>query len=154
MKNRLTGTDYALLFLRMAGLYLAFGHGWGKVSGLASGNEGVINMVARLGFPMPVLFAWAAALSEFAGGILVGLGLFTRWAALFAAFTLSVAVFWRHQALMVFGAWLGIISPDEETLRAAGNPELALMFVLVMVALVILGGGQLSADHRLLNRRR
>jgi putative oxidoreductase len=154
MKNRMTGTDYALLILRVAGFVLAFAHGWGKVSSLASGSDGMINMVARLGFPMPVVFAWAAALSEFAGGILVGLGLFTRWAAFFAACTVGVATFWRHNALVVFGAWLGILSPDEETLRAAGSPELAFLFFLVMFGLVILGGGRLSADHMLLNRRR
>jgi uncharacterized membrane protein YphA (DoxX/SURF4 family) len=60
MKN-----DLALVLLRLAGLYLAVGHGWGKVVALASGEGGrFIEGVAELGFPAPGLFAWAAALDE------------------------------------------------------------------------------------------
>jgi len=153
MRDRSTVTDYALLILRVAGLLVAFGHGWGKVSGLVAGSDGFIGGVERLGLPMPVVFAWAAALSEFVGGILVGLGLMTRGAAFFAACVVGTAAFLRHNALMVFGAWLGVISPDPETLRAAGNPEGALMFFLVMVAIMLMGAGRLSIDQRLANRR-
>jgi putative oxidoreductase len=153
MNDRSTATDYALLILRIAGLLLAFGHGWGKVSGLAAGSDGFIGGVARLGFPIPFVFAWAAALSEFAGGLLVGLGLMTRTAAFFAACVVGTAAFFRHKALLVLGAWLGVISPDPEVLRAAGNPEGALMFFLVMVAIMLIGPGRLSIDHRWGKRR-
>jgi putative oxidoreductase len=56
------------LLLRLAGLYLALGHGLGKVTGLAGGDSRLPEALAGMGFPMPVLFAWAAALAELAGG--------------------------------------------------------------------------------------
>jgi len=92
--------DIGLLILRLAGLYLAAGHGWGKLVGLASGQSRFVEGVANMGFPMPVLFAWAAGLAEFAGGLAMALGLFTRWAALLAGCTMFVAAFVRlHPAL-------------------------------------------------------
>lgn len=154
MRERPTTTDYALLLLRMAGLLLAVGHGWGKIYGLATGAEGFIGGVERLGLPMPVLFAWAAGLSEFVGGLLVAAGLMTRTAAFFAACTMATAAFVRHQSLLVFGAWLGIASPTPEALQAAGDPERALLFLIIMLAIVLTGAGKLSLDSRLAERRR
>ncbi len=154
MRERTTTTDYALLLLRMVGLLLALGHGWGKIYGLTTGAEGFIGGVERLGLPMPVLFAWAAALSEFVGGLLVAAGLMTRAAAFFAACTMATAGFVRHQSLLVFGAWLGIISPAPETLQAAGDPERALLFLIVMLAVLFMGAGRFSLDQKLAERRR
>ena len=54
--------DLALLILRLAGLYLAAAHGWGKVMGLASGQSRFVDAIAGMGFPLPVVFAWAAGL--------------------------------------------------------------------------------------------
>jgi putative oxidoreductase len=45
-----------------------------------------------------VVFAWAAALSEFLGGIFLALGLFTRLAAFFIACTMLVAILGVHAA--------------------------------------------------------
>lgn len=53
--------------------------------------------VAELGFPAPTLFAWLAAMSEVAGGVLLAVGLCTRPAAFFLAFTLGVAAFRVHE---------------------------------------------------------
>lgn len=154
MHERTTATDYALLILRISGLFLAIMHGWGKIYALSTGAEGFIDGVARMGFPFPVVFAWAAALSEFLGGLLVAAGLFTRGAAFFAACTMATAAFVRHRAVMHLLAWVGLASPGEEALRQAGDPERALLFLLIMVALIILGGGRLSLEHRLAHRRR
>jgi len=154
MRERPKPTDYALLVLRMAGLLLALGHGWGKIYGLTTGAEGFIGGVERLGLPLPQLFAWAAALSEFVGGLLVAAGLLTRAAAFFAACTMATAVFARHQALLVFGAWIGVISPDPEALRAAGSPERALLFLVIMLAVMLMGAGSVSLDRMLADRRR
>ncbi|RYZ38133.1 MAG: DoxX family protein [Myxococcaceae bacterium] len=113
------------------GLTLAFGHGLGKVTGDMSGfAEGV----AKLGFPAPMFFAWCAALAEFLGGIAVALGLLTRPAALFAGFTMLVALF-RHRA------------------DPFGKMELSLLFLTVMVAALIIGGGPFSLDA-LLRRKK
>jgi putative oxidoreductase len=82
-----------LALLRIfTGIALAFAHGIGKVPP----SEQLVGGVEKLGFPIPTLFAWAAGLSEFAGGILLALGLFTRLSGFFIAFTMFVAAFGVH----------------------------------------------------------
>jgi putative oxidoreductase len=141
--------DIGLLILRLAGVYLALGHGWGKVVGLASGQSRFVEGVAAMGFPAPLLFAWAAALAEFAGGLCVAFGLFTRWAAAFAACSMFVAAFVRHRALSQLLSWLGIVPASEEAVKAWGGPELALAYLLIMVGVALLGPGRLSIDAKL-----
>lgn len=141
--------DLGLLILRLAGLYLAVGHGWGKVIGLASGQSRFVEGVANMGFPLPIVFAWAAALSEFAGGIAIALGLFTRWAAALAAATMFVAAFVRHKAAGQLLAWLGIAPASEDVLKSWGNPELATVYFVVCASLALLGAGRFSVDARL-----
>lgn len=141
--------ELGLLILRLAGLYLAIAHGWGKVVGLASGQSRFVESVAEMGFPLPVLFAWAAALSELVGGTAVALGLLTRWAAALAGITMLVAAFVRHRALDRFLSWLGIVPASEESLRAWGNPELATIFMLVFAAVALLGPGRFALDAKL-----
>src|SRR5262245_40421111 len=86
-------SDVGLAFLRLAGLGPGY-HGYQKIfdgdmSNFASGVE-------KIGFPAPMAFAWAAALSELAGGALVAVGLFARFGAAFAAITMFVAAFLAH----------------------------------------------------------
>ena len=59
--------------------------------------EWFVQQVAGLGFPAPAFFALLAALSEFAGGVLLAVGLFTRPAAIGLAFTIGVAAFGFHR---------------------------------------------------------
>ncbi len=109
------------------GLSLALAHGVGKLPP----SGGFVDGVAALGFPLPSVFAWAAGLSEFAGGLLVALGFFTRPAALFAFTTMAVAFFLRH----------------------AGDPfsdrELALLYGTTMLAFCLMGAGRISGDRLL-----
>lgn len=81
-----------------------------------------------MGFPLPGLFAWAAALSEFLGGILVALGLATRPAAFFVFATMAVAAFIRH-------------APDPFRVK-----ELALAYWTMAGTLILMGGGPWSLD--------
>jgi putative oxidoreductase len=139
--------DVGLLMLRLVGVGLAIGHGFGKVSSLAAGQgERLVETVGKLGFPAPGFFAWAAALAEFAGGICVALGLGTRVAAGFAAFTMAVAAFGRHHAFQQFLGLVGIARPSDETLKAWGNPESALVYLAAFLAVTLLGPGRLSVD--------
>ncbi len=147
MKQAMT-KDVALLVLRLAGLGLALAHGWGKIAALASGEGGgFIEGVGSLGFPMPGLFAWAAGLAEFAGGLFVAFGLFTRVAASFAGFTMLVAGFLRHKFHLHLLVWLGLFQASEETIEGWRDPEKALVYVLIFVALILMGGGRLSLDR-------
>jgi putative oxidoreductase len=138
--------DLALLILRLPGLTLAVMHGWGKVAGLAVGQSRFAEGVAALGFPAPLAFAWAAALAEFVGGIFVALGLGTRFAAGFAAITMAVAAFGQHNAHGHLLNWLGIAPAPPETVKAWGNPELALTYLALFLGVALLGPGRLSLD--------
>ncbi len=88
IKNKL---DCALLVLRLAAGVIFILHGYGKLFGDAPGMTAFTGMVAGIGFPLPGLFAYAAALSEFLGGILLLLGLYTEVATVFLAITMLVA---------------------------------------------------------------
>jgi putative oxidoreductase len=115
---------------------------------LVSGTGGnFVSTVEGLGFPMPGLFAWAAALAEFVGGLALALGIRTRIAAGFATFTLFVAVFLHHKLFNHVMVWLGTSSYPEDVVASWGNPEPAVTYLLIFVALVILGGGRFSLDH-------
>ena len=85
--------------------------------------------VAKMGFPMPDVFAWAGALSEFLGGVLIALGLGTRIAASFVFSTMAVAAFIRHAS-------------DPFDVK-----ELALLYGTVAMAIVLIGPGRFSLDH-------
>ena len=139
--------DAALLVLRLAGLGLAVFHGWGKLQALLLGTSKFHEGLASMGFPMPVAFAWAAALSETVGGILVFLGFGTRIAAAFCAITVAVAAFGRHHAHHYLLGKLGLMTITPENEKAWGNPELALVYGLAFVTLVLSGAGRLSLDR-------
>jgi putative oxidoreductase len=138
--------DLGLLLLRTLGLGLALAHGWGKVAGLSSGNTRFIQGLAEMGFPLPGVFGWAAALAEFAGGLCVAFGVFTRVAAGFAAFTMAVAAFARHRAHLHLLVALGLMPATPEQLRAWGNPELALVYLAGFLAIAALGPGRFSIE--------
>jgi putative oxidoreductase len=147
MNSSLT-KDIALLILRLAGLALAFLHGWSKVDQLIWGDPtGRFESIANLGFPMPGFFAWCLALTEFGGGLLITFGLFTRVLASFAAFAMFVATFMRHKLHLQILVGLGAINVPEETVESWGNPETALLFLLIMLSLVLMGAGRISLDH-------
>ncbi len=85
--------DLTLTALRVfAGLSLMLVHGSGKMPV----SDGFVEHIGSLGFPMPLFFAWAAALSEYIGALLLALGLLTRPAALMVAVTMFVAAFVNH----------------------------------------------------------
>jgi len=121
--------DYSILFFRVGvGTLLATAHGWSKVSGdLAP----FIERVGAMGFPAPGFFAWAAALSEFVGGLLLALGLGTRLSTVMIAITLAVAAFIQHA--------------DDPF----GKKELALLYILAVAIIFLIGPGRFSLDHRL-----
>jgi putative oxidoreductase len=106
------------------GLTLAFAHGLGKIPP----SEGFIAGVVKLGFPMPSVFAWAAGLSELAGGLLLALGLATRPASFFVLTTMLVAGFVRHAA-------------DPFAIK-----EKAFLYAFIALLFVFTGAGKVSID--------
>lgn len=55
-----------------------------------------INMIAGMGFPAPLVFAYIAASAEFIGGICLAFGFLTRYAALFIMGVMFSAAFIFH----------------------------------------------------------
>lgn len=144
--------DVALLLLRLSGFGLAFAHGWPKISMFLAGEGGrFIEGVANLGFPLPMVFAWAAGISELVGGLAIALGLGTRIFAIFASATVASAAFLRHHLLQQILIFFGLTSAPEEVVDSWGNPERAALYVLILLSLILMGGGRFSLD-RLLRR--
>lgn len=118
--------SFGLLWLRvLAGLGMVY-HGYGKVFG--GDIHGLIKGVEAMGFPYPMFFAWAAALAEFAGGILLVIGLGTRTAAFLIFVTMTVAAFVTHGS-------------DPFDVK-----ELALAYWAMSGALMFTGPGRISLD--------
>lgn len=117
--------NLGLTLLRLfAGLAMAFGHGLGKLPP----GQGLIDRTAQMGFPVPGAFAWAAALSEFLGGIFLALGLFTRVSGFFIAAVMLTAL-------------LGVHAADP-----FAQQEKAFLFLFIAIAFLIKGSGDWSID--------
>ena len=71
----------------------------------------------------------------------------------FAGFAMFVAAFVRHKAHLHLLVAVGGMRASEETLRSWGNPELALLYLLVFAVLALTGGGRFSLE-RVLRRWR
>lgn len=126
-----TTANVGILILRaVTGLMLAFGHGLGKVPP----SERFITGVSELGFPLPGLFAWAAGLSEFVGGLCLALGLATKPSACFVFITMLVAGLLRHA--------------DDPF----ATKEKAFLYAIIALTFMLVGSGKFGLDA-LLRRR-
>lgn len=117
----------ALLVMRIALGAIMLGHGYHKVFG---GLHHHVQFVTSLGLP-----AWSAYLSaftEFLGGILVLIGLFTRIAALAICIDLCVAILKVHL---------------HNGLMGNGGYEFPLAAASLAFALIFFGGGAIAFDH-------
>lgn len=124
----------AILILRLALGTIFFAHGSQKVFGAFGGHgiTGVIGMTTSFGLPMPVLMAWIVALIEFAGGIAVFLGFFTRIAAAGICINMTVAILKVHMKNGFF-APMGF--------------EFPMSLLAIALSLVFSGGGRISIDY-------
>lgn len=129
-----------------------------------------------LGLPMPELMAWAAALTEAGGAVLLLIGLATRWISIPLMITMVVAavtVHWQH-------GWAAIAetAASQERLNAAnallqthgdyewltGSGDFAILnngiefaatYFVMLLALFFIGGGRyVSADYWIARRFR
>lgn len=117
--------DLATTLLRaFIGFSMAFAHGLGKMPP----SEQLIGGVEAMGFPAPALFAWAASLAEFIGGILIAIGLATRPAAASLAFTMVIAAFVAHAA------------------DPFAKKEMALLYLVTSLFFALKGAGNWSVD--------
>ena len=130
--GRLSAAGIALVRI-VTGSLVATLHGWHKVAQgsqyLTAGSDWpLLHDTVQLGFPLPVMFAVLAALSQFVGGWLVAVGAWTRVAASLVAATMLTA--------LVFNLQSG--GPDA---------QLAGLYALLTGAFVLAGGGRWSLDR-------
>jgi putative oxidoreductase len=122
--------DYAPLVARII-LGVAFIlHGYLKLSNMGQ----AVDMFAQFGLNPAAAFAWAAALAEFVGGLLVLVGFGTRYGALAILVTMLVATFKIH---------IGLYHQN-----FIGGYELPLVYAFVALSLVLSGAGKFSIDNR------
>jgi putative oxidoreductase len=132
-----TSPTWTTVPLRLALGVIFIAHGAQKVFG-AFGGKGLASFTSAqtpFSFMRPAWF-WLgmAAFSEFVGGMLIFLGLFTRLGALFVSFVMLTALFGIH-----FKG--GFFLPQ--------GFEYAYALLCICVALLIAGGGQASIDQLL-----
>jgi len=122
-----------LLLVRLVGFGLA-AHGAQKVFGWFGGYglAGTGGFMESLGFKPGRLFAAAAGISEFAGGLLIAFGLGGPIGPMLIIATMIVAIVTVHLSK-------GFFSHD-------GGYELALVYALIAVALALIGNGRYSLD--------
>ena len=106
-------------------------HGWHKLEGwiayLQNGTPWKLaEEVARMHFPAPLASAVMATLVQFICSLFIIVGLFTR-----------------INAILLFGALSGAIL---QNLLAGRDPQLAILYTLVVLTLVFIGGGRISLD--------
>ncbi len=133
---RTDAASAAPLALRLGLGTVFFAHGAQKLFGWW-GGYGFENTAqffeSKLGLSPGHLHAALAGGGEFFGGILLVLGLLTRFAAAQAAVIMGVAIWTVHRS--------SFFAPD--------GMEYPLTLLLVAVALVLTGGGALSIDAHL-----
>lgn len=129
--------------IRLALAAVMIAHGSQKVLGTFNG-PGFKTYIAGntpFGFMRPAwLWLAAAAFSEFAGGILIGLGFLTRVGAFFVACVMLTAIVGVH--------WVGGFFASNR------GYEFALSLLAMALGLLIAGGGQASVDRALSGGRR
>ena len=133
--------DLGLLILRGPGLLLALTFGVQKIgwywSALHAGKSfssiGLAPLIAKMGFPIPVVLAIRITFNESIGAFLIGCGFLTRLLA-------------ASLALGMCGALYTSVRLGEDWLRAA-------LYLIIFIALTFTGAGKFSVDH-LLKRKK
>ncbi len=128
--------DTALMIIRLTLGGIMAAHGAQKVLGVfgGSGIEPFAGMIKAMGFTPPLVWAWAAALSELAGGILLALGIIPRFSAAMIGIVMAVAIIKVHGANGFF--------------MMKGGYEYQLLILASCVALVISGAGKYSLFNK------
>lgn len=115
--------------LRVVAGGLLVTHGYGKIMN----PFGAAGMVEGLGFYPGVFWSPLLAATEFFGGILVAIGLFTRPAALASAIVLAVTIYFH-----------GIVK-----MEGLGGAEKSILWTAIMLYFAVRGSNSQSVDARI-----
>lgn len=125
--------DFWLLFLRLCAAGFMLTHGLPKLMKLFSGNE--IQFLDIMGIGATGSLA-LAVFSEFFCSLLLAVGLATRFAAFALICTMLVAAFIAHGS------------------DPFGKKELALLYLLIYITILVTGSGKYSVDYYLNKNKR
>lgn len=124
--------SWALLRILSSAMFLT--HGWPKMFGEQS--QPFIGGMDFFGINLGINMLWIAGFIELFGGILLVLGLFTRYAAFMAALLMVMAYLAAHPA------WFPTLN----------NGEMAALYFVIYLALFAYGPGKFSLDAMLRRR--
>jgi putative oxidoreductase len=131
MRNYSNLQQYGIALLRFIVGIVFIMHGSQKL--FTYGYQGVVGSMGQMGIPVPEVSAALIMTTEFVGGILLLLGLFTRIAAIPVSFAMLVAVAQVHFKNGFF--------------MQGGGYEYALTLAFAAIALILTGGGALALDN-------
>jgi len=138
------GTGLALLRVTLGVIFLMHGH----LALNVLGPQTVAGYTTRMGYPTALgpALAWYLILVHAIGGILLIIGLWTRWAAA-AQLPIMASAFFLHHLRQGFFL-TGIVVDPARGIAVAGGYEYTLLVLAATVTLVLSGGGALGIDRR------
>ena len=124
---------YSYAIIRFCAGAILIYHGYGKLFG---GNIAGIadHVVAPLGLPMPMAWAYFLGILEFAGGAALAVGFLTRPIALMLTVEFVIITFWHY------GNGYSFSSPK-------GGYEYPLLLLFIYAAIFFRGAGRCSIDR-------
>jgi putative oxidoreductase len=123
--------DFSVFFLRVFSSLFMLTHGYEKFMKIISGDWSFADPIG-LGEPSSLFLA---VLAEFFCSILLIIGLFTRPALFILGTTMTIIAFIVHKSDPI------------------GDKEHALLFLIIYIAILIIGPGKFSLDNRFFSKK-
>jgi putative oxidoreductase len=135
--------DWVTLILRLIMGVGFIAHGWAKIS---RGTAGFGKLLAWIGVPFPQATAAVTSYVELIGGIVLILGIWTRFAVIPLAITMIVAMFtinihYGFSSIKTIG-----LTPEGPVFGPPGY-EINLLYIGGLLVLLLLGSGKWSVGH-------
>jgi putative oxidoreductase len=132
--QRFSPLSYPLMRFVAGAILIPPPHGYGKLF-LGSAPVVANNVLAKLGFPAPLAWAYWLGILEFFGGAMLALGLFTRPIAFCLVIEfIVITFFWNIRFGFAFTA-------------QGGGFEYPLVLLVLYIAILFRGGGRYSLDR-------
>jgi putative oxidoreductase len=137
------GLGLAVLRVTLGAIFVM--HGYLGLAGI--GPAGIAGYTTRMGYPAALgpALAWYLIVAHGVGGLLLVLGLWTRWAALAQVPIMASALFLHHLRQGFF--LKGVIVDAAKGVAIAAGYEYVLLVLAGTITLVLAGGGRLALDR-------
>ena len=129
--------QWSLTLLRIILGIIYIYHGYLKLF-VAGGFAGTIGLFTKIGIPLPGVFALIVAVLEFGGGILLLIGLLTRWISLGIVIEMMVAIFKLHI--------------QNGFLAGKNGYEFPMLAIAALIIIIVNGPGTLSIGKLMKNK--